>query len=108
LARLATLWPELALLDADMVTQVENDARYAGYVERQEAAIAAMRREEGRALPPDIDYAAIPGLSVELRQKLDRIRPESLAQAGRIDGMTPAALALILAATRRHDARRRA
>jgi len=106
MARLAAIWPGLAGLGADMVTQIENDSRYAGYVERQKASITAMRCEECRALPPDIDYAGIPGLSVELRQKLARIRPESLAQAGRIDGMTPAALALILAATRRRDARR--
>jgi tRNA uridine 5-carboxymethylaminomethyl modification enzyme len=89
-----------------MVAQIENDARYAGYVERQRAAIATMRREESRALPADIDYSALPGLSAELRQKLTRIRPESLAQAGRIDGMTPAALAIILSATRRRDQRR--
>ncbi len=108
LARLALIWPELGGLDGDTAEQIQNDARYAGYVERQRDAVQAMRREEARALPADLDYSAISGLSAELSRKLAGSRPETLAQAGRIDGMTPAALALVLAATRRREARRRA
>jgi tRNA uridine 5-carboxymethylaminomethyl modification enzyme len=108
IARLAAVWPALAALDSDTAGQLENDARYAGYAERQRAAVAAMRRDAACALPGDLDYRSIPGLSAELQEKLARIRPQSLDQAGRIDGMTPAALAVILAATRRTQRRRRA
>ncbi len=105
-ARLAEVWPELAALDGATARQMENDARYAGYLARQRAAVASMRREEARMLPRDLDYAAITGLSTELREKLGRVRPENLGEAARIDGMTPAALALLLAVVRRRDQRR--
>jgi tRNA uridine 5-carboxymethylaminomethyl modification enzyme len=99
--RLARIWPELESLDADTTSQLENDARYAGYIGRQTAAISAMRREEARPLPHDLDYRGLSGLSLELRQKLDAVRPATMGQAARIDGMTPAALTLILAISRR-------
>ncbi len=107
-AQLAGIWPELAGLDGTIARQLENDACYAGYLGRQRSAAAAMRREEARALPRDLQYSSLSGLSAELREKLAHVRPESLGQAARIDGMTPAALALVLAAARRRDERRRA
>ncbi|MGV1015314.1 MAG: tRNA uridine-5-carboxymethylaminomethyl(34) synthesis enzyme MnmG, partial [Methyloceanibacter sp.] len=67
------------------------------YVKRQELDIAAFRKEEGIAIPPDFSFAHLPGLSTELHQKLERQRPASLGQAARLDGMTPAALLLLLA-----------
>jgi tRNA uridine 5-carboxymethylaminomethyl modification enzyme len=95
--RLTALWPELATLPAPIAEQLEIDARYDIYLRRQDADIAAFRKDEAIAIPATLDYAAISGLSTEVRQKLDRHRPASLAQAARIDGMTPAALMLILA-----------
>ncbi|HEY2836978.1 MAG TPA: FAD-dependent oxidoreductase, partial [Rhizomicrobium sp.] len=94
---LATIWPELGALAPDVVEQLEIDAQYAGYLDRQEADILAFRRDESRALPEDLDYRAVIGLSNEVRQKLEAIRPATLGQAGRIEGVTSAALTLVLA-----------
>lgn len=99
----ADIWPELRGLRADVVEALEAEALYAGYLKRQESDIAALRREEGAALPLDLDYAAMPSLSAELRQKLAKVRPATLGQASRIDGMTPAALAVILGHVKRRD-----
>ena len=98
---LAGMRDEIAGLDRGVLEQIGNDAVYAHYVERQKEDVARLERDEGIALPIDLDYAAIEGLSAELRQKLSAARPETLAQAGRIDGMTPAALTLVLARVRR-------
>ena len=106
LDRLAAIWPELSAFDAEIAKQLEHDARYAGYIDRQKEAVAAMRREEARALPQDLDYHGISGLSAELRQKLATVQPRSMGQAARIDGMTPAALTLVLAVSRRRANRR--
>jgi tRNA uridine 5-carboxymethylaminomethyl modification enzyme len=100
-AKLATIWPELARIAPGIAEQAEIDAHYAGYLERQTADILAFRRDEALALPADLDYQAIHGLSTEARQKLDRIRPATLGQAARIDGVTPAVLTLVLAHVRR-------
>ncbi len=108
IARLAAIWPELATLPQTIAGQLEVDARYASYVQRQADDIAAIRRDEQVAIPAGFDYGAIAGLSTELRQKLDRARPATLAQASRIDGMTPAALLLVLAAIRKSGQRRTA
>jgi tRNA uridine 5-carboxymethylaminomethyl modification enzyme len=97
LARLAAIWPEIGKLDPATAEQLAVDARYAVYVERQEQDIAAFRKEEALTIPPGFRYTALPGLSTELRQKLERHRPTSLGQAARLDGMTPAALMLLLA-----------
>jgi len=94
---LARIWPQLCALAPEIVEQLEIDAQYAGYLDRQDADIVAFRRDEGRTLPPSLDYGAVCGLSNEVRQKLERIRPATLGQAARIEGMTPAALTLILA-----------
>jgi tRNA uridine 5-carboxymethylaminomethyl modification enzyme len=97
---LAAIWPELGSFAPEIVEQLEIDAHYAGYLDRQEADILAFRRDESRALPADLDYAAVNGLSMEARLKLEAIRPATLGQAGRIQGVTPAALTLVLAHVR--------
>jgi tRNA uridine 5-carboxymethylaminomethyl modification enzyme len=94
---LTRIWPELAQVPDDVREQLEVDAHYAGYLDRQEADIVAFRRDEALTLPADLDYETVAGLSIECRQKLTRIRPHTLGQAARIDGMTPAALTLVLA-----------
>jgi tRNA uridine 5-carboxymethylaminomethyl modification enzyme len=96
-ARLASIWPEIRTLDSAVAEQLAVDARYAVYVKRQELDIASFRKDEGIAIPDGLAFAALPGLSTELRQKLERHRPSSLGQAARLDGMTPAALMLLLA-----------
>ncbi len=101
MARLARIWPELGRLRPDVAEQLEIDARYAGYLARQEADIRAFRRDEKLRLPADLDYGAVGGLSNELREKLEAARPETLGAASRIDGMTPAALTALLRHVRR-------
>ncbi len=88
--------------------QVKNDALYAHYVARQAKDIAGMERDEKLSLPTDMDYAQVVGLSTELAQKLQRVQPHNVAQAGRIDGMTPAGLMLIVAWLKRRDMKRAA
>ena len=90
------IWPELSAWSADVIEALEAEALYAGYIDRQETDVAALRKEEKLALPAALDYSALPGLSSELRQKLIKVQPSTLGQASRIEGMTPAALALIL------------
>jgi tRNA uridine 5-carboxymethylaminomethyl modification enzyme len=97
---LTRLWPELADIQPAIAEQLEIDAHYAGYLDRQSADIVAFRRDEALALPADLDYGLIHGLSTEARQKLDRIRPATIGQAARIDGVTPAVLTLVLAHVR--------
>ncbi|WP_119270815.1 tRNA uridine-5-carboxymethylaminomethyl(34) synthesis enzyme MnmG [Taklimakanibacter deserti] len=103
--RVARLWPEFAKLPGYAREALEADALYSGYLARQEADIIALRRDESLSLPATVDYAAIPSLSAELRQKLQRIKPASLGQAARIDGMTPAALTAILGHVRKGQIR---
>jgi tRNA uridine 5-carboxymethylaminomethyl modification enzyme len=97
LPALASIWPELAGISPRLAEQLESDALYAGYLERQDRDVAAFRREENLHLPADLDYQAIGSLSNEVRLKLEIVRPESLGAAGRISGMTPAALTTLLA-----------
>ena len=97
---IAGVWPELKSFPAEVVEQLEIDAQYAGYLDRQDADIVAFRRDEGLTLPDDLDYRAVHGLSTEAVLKLEAIRPATLGQAARIDGVTPAALTLILATIR--------
>jgi tRNA uridine 5-carboxymethylaminomethyl modification enzyme len=106
LARLRNIWPQLGSLDAPIVRQLEVDARYASYVARQAVDVAVLQREEARAIPADLDFGEISGLSNEVVQKLERHRPATLAHAGRIDGMTPSALLLLLAHIRKSTGRR--
>jgi tRNA uridine 5-carboxymethylaminomethyl modification enzyme len=105
LARLRAVWPAVGAMAPAVAAQIEVDARYAAYVERQEADVAACRREESVGIARDFDYARVPGLSAEVRQKLEALRPATLAQAGRMEGMTPAALMLLLAHLRRGPGR---
>ncbi|MGL4396915.1 MAG: tRNA uridine-5-carboxymethylaminomethyl(34) synthesis enzyme MnmG, partial [Hyphomicrobium sp.] len=94
-ARLTAIWPELGQVAASAVAQLEIDARYQSYVDRQAEDVAGLRRDEATAIPADFDYAAVASLSNEVRQKLERMRPATLAHAGRMEGMTPAALLVI-------------
>jgi tRNA uridine 5-carboxymethylaminomethyl modification enzyme len=106
--RLEGIWPELGGLEGAITEQLRIDSHYAGYLERQDADIVAFRKDESLLLPNDLDYAAVTGLSTECRLKLGAIRPLTLGQAARIEGMTPAALTLVLAhvkaGARRHAA----
>lgn len=95
------LLPTLEDVSEDIRRQVERDALYANYIARQEREVSALKRDEGYAIPKDFSFEGIEGLSWELQQKLSQVRPETLAQAARIDGMTPAALALLLARLRK-------
>ncbi len=97
LERLTPIWPEIARLDPAIAAQLEVDARYASYVERQAEDVASLKRDEAVRIPDDFDFASVASLSNEVRQKLARARPSTVAQAGRIDGMTPAALLAVLA-----------
>jgi tRNA uridine 5-carboxymethylaminomethyl modification enzyme len=92
---LERLVPDLDQIDAQMLEQLKRESLYARYEHRQSEQISALRKDESRSIPNGLDYRGIPGLSAELRGKLERVQPETLAQAGRIEGMTPAALALI-------------
>ena len=98
---LARIWPRLRDFPAKILEQLEIDAKYDVYLSRQAADIAAFRRDEGLELPHDIDYAGVRGLSNEARQKLASVRPRTIGQAGRIDGLTPAALTLLVGHVRK-------
>ncbi len=102
-AALAALWPQLAELEARIAEQMKIDARYSSYLKRQEADISAFRRDGALELPDDLDFAALPGLSSEVVSKLEQARPATLAAAGRISGVTPAALTALLTHVRRRD-----
>jgi tRNA uridine 5-carboxymethylaminomethyl modification enzyme len=100
-ADLARIWPRFGELDRRIVEQVETDAKYEVYLSRQAADVESYRRDESLVLPDDIDYATLPGLSNEVRHRLQTHRPRTIGQAGRIDGITPAALTLLVAHLRR-------
>ncbi|MDZ4381081.1 MAG: tRNA uridine-5-carboxymethylaminomethyl(34) synthesis enzyme MnmG [Parvibaculum sp.] len=95
-ARLAAIWPVLGGFEPGIGEQMEIEAQYAGYLERQEADIRAFRKDEGLKLPSGLDYGRIGGLSSEVRQKLSAARPATLGQAARVDGVTPAALTALM------------
>ena len=101
MAGLAQLWPELNRFGSKMVDRLENDARYAVYLDRQLKDIESFKRDESLTMPPDMDYSDVSGLSTELRNKLAMVKPRTLGQAGRIEGMTPAALTVLAAKARR-------
>jgi tRNA uridine 5-carboxymethylaminomethyl modification enzyme len=105
-ATLTPIWPELAQFAPAILEQVETDAKYSVYLNRQAADVAAYRRDEALRLPDNLDYADVKGLSSEVRQKLGEARPETIGQAGRIEGVTPAALTLLAARVRRPNKRR--
>jgi tRNA uridine 5-carboxymethylaminomethyl modification enzyme len=101
LARLAAIWPALRAFPACVAERLETDATYAVYLDRQASDIAAHRRDEGVLLPETIDFMGLPGLSNEIRSKLDLVKPRTLGQAARIEGVTPAAITLLAAHARR-------
>ncbi len=98
---LVVLDPALPMPAPQIREQLKREAQYATYLDRQERDIAQLKREEATRLPPDFDYATVPGLSIELRQKLERQRPPTLRHAAEIDGMTPSALLLLTARLRK-------
>jgi len=100
---LAAIWPDLAAVPVQVADRLKTDATYAVYLDRQNADIAAFRRDEAVRLPASLDYAAISGLSNEMRSKLETVRPGTLGQAARIEGVTPAALTLLAAHARRGE-----
>ncbi len=95
------IWPELSGTAPVIAEQMEIEAGYSGYLDRQEADILAFRRDEDLRLPVDLDYGAIGGLSNEAREKLRTIRPVTLGQAARIEGLTPGAITALLGHVRR-------
>jgi tRNA uridine 5-carboxymethylaminomethyl modification enzyme len=101
LAQLSGIWPEINEIEPRLRPQIEADAKYAVYVARQRGDIDALRRDEALLIPATIDYRAVGSLSNELRDKLERVRPETLGHAARIPGMTPAALIALLAHVRK-------
>ena len=98
------LWPDFGSVDPEIASQIEKDAIYANYIKRQDADVAAVRRDENLLIPTSFDFTGISGLSNELQSKLSASRPETLGQAARIEGMTPAALTLLLGRIRQHQA----
>ncbi len=105
-AQLAAIWPELGALSKQAREQLEIDAMYAGYLERQALDVAAFKRDEDLRLSPDLDYGAVGGLSNEVREKLARAKPVTLGQASRIEGVTPGALTALLAHVKRAQRKR--
>ena len=101
MAEIARIWPEFADVPRKIAGQLEIDAKYAVYLDRQTADIELYRKDESFELPEQLDYAVLPGLSNETRQKLQAHKPRTIGQAGRIDGITPAALTLLVAYVRR-------
>ena len=101
LDHVAKIWPQLRDFSPPIAQQLEIEAKYDVYMQRQAADVESYRRDEGFELPSEFDYATLPGLSNEVRQKLGSIRPRTIGQAGRIDGITPAALTLLVAHARR-------
>jgi tRNA uridine 5-carboxymethylaminomethyl modification enzyme len=100
-AHLARIWPQLADIHASLVARLEADAKYSVYLDRQAEDVARYRRDDSAILPADLDYGRLSGLSNEIKQKFLAVRPASLGQARRIEGVTPAALALLAAHARR-------
>jgi tRNA uridine 5-carboxymethylaminomethyl modification enzyme len=101
IADLTRIWPAFGELDAMTAAQLEIDAKYHVYLSRQAADVESYRRDESVVLGEDIDYQTLPGLSNEVRHKLQLHRPRTIGQAARIDGVTPAALTLLVAYLRR-------
>jgi tRNA uridine 5-carboxymethylaminomethyl modification enzyme len=100
-ARLAELWPALKAVPAEIGGILEIEAHYVHYLDRQAADIEAYRRDEALLLPTDLDYGAVPSLSIEVREKLAEARPRTLGAAGRLSGVTPAAIIALLGHVRR-------
>jgi tRNA uridine 5-carboxymethylaminomethyl modification enzyme len=102
---LAQIWPELNAVDSQVAEQVAIDARYATFIERQQADIASLQRDEALRIPSTLDYAQVGGLSQEMQEKLSLARPATLGAAGRVPGVTPAALMALLAFVKKRGKR---
>jgi tRNA uridine 5-carboxymethylaminomethyl modification enzyme len=100
------IWPEIEGIEPAILDQLTIDAQYAVYLDRQRADIEAVKRDEAREIPEWLDYAALPGLSIEVRQKLQAARPSTLAQAQAVNGVTPAAIPLLPSVIRRGHMRK--
>ena len=101
-AHVAAVVPTLNAVDAATAAEIKVDAQYEPYLCRQDAELARARRDEVQVIPVSMNYDAVPGLSNEMRERLTRARPQTLAAAGRVRGVTPAALSALLVATRKH------
>jgi tRNA uridine 5-carboxymethylaminomethyl modification enzyme len=106
IADIARIWPRFGALDPKIAGQLETDAKYAVYLDRQAADVESYRRDEALVLGDDLDYAALPGLSNEVRHKLETNKPRTIGHASRIDGVTPAALTLLAAHVNRERRKR--
>ena len=104
LQTLKGLWPDLPEFEEHIGQQVQNDAMYANYIQRQNADVKALQRDENLKIPREFEFIGLPGLSNELQKKLVATKPETLGQASRIDGMTPAALTLLLGRIKQFNA----
>ena len=104
ISSLTGLWPELEAIDHPLRPQLEADCRYAGYLERQRADIEALLRDEAISIPPDFDYGAVGWLSAEARDVMMRLRPQTIGQANRLPGLTPAAVVSVLRHLKRDGA----
>ena len=104
MARLSSIWPELRQITAEIVEQVQVEAQYACYLERQEADIDAYRRDCDHKIPNEIDYLEVSSLSREAQEKLSEAHPATIAGAARIPGVTPAALTALMVHLRRRNA----
>jgi tRNA uridine 5-carboxymethylaminomethyl modification enzyme len=102
-ATLEAVWPHLSAISTKIKDAIHIEASYAVYMDRQATDIKATRKDESRLIPVDFDFSKVPGLSNELRLKLKAAAPQNLAHAAKVDGMTPAALALLLALMRKHS-----
>lgn len=107
LVRLRNIWPELNSIPPGLGERLETDARYAVYLDRQQADVEVLRREEARKIPADLDFGTLAGLSNELKHKLAMRRPSTVAEAQRVDGMTPSAVAILIAAAQQREGRER-
>ena len=103
---LTALWPVLDSIPAALHAQLEADCRYAGYIERQRADIEALHRDEAISIPADFDYRAVGGLSAEARDVMMRLRPQTIGQANRLPGLTPAAVVAVLRHLKRDESAR--
>jgi len=106
-AWLARIEPKFAAIDAKTAERLETEAKYSVYLDRQKTDVAQIRHEESRLIPETVDFTSVPGLSNELKQKMQARRPRSIADAQRMEGMTPAALAIIVAHVRHHESAQR-
>ena len=108
MAQLSGIWPFVGTYPETIQKQVENDGRYANYIERQRSDVKALKRDEALVIPAEFAFEGLGGMSSEILQKLSLVRPTSIGQASRIEGMTPAALSLLAIAVKKGGEKKRA